>query len=159
MTPCHEPKSETGGPWKGGQTRLIPDSGFLIPDSPQPPTAGEPTTHPPNPPKGGQRGSVGLKAWLVLQKAAGVKAVPEGDPVFAYAQRVGIPAEFLDLAWQAFKRRYVEQYPDKRYRDWRRVFRNAVEGNWLRLWYVHPQSGYALTTVGVQARRMAQEAA
>ena len=80
--------------------------------------------------------------------------MPPDDPVFAYAQRVGIPREFLALGWRQFRHRYSEQHPGKRYRDWRRVFRNAVEGNWLKLWWLDPASGqYALTTVGLQAQR------
>ena len=96
-------------------------------------------------------GKIGLKAWLEDVKAKGEKAIPEGDPVFAYADSVGIPREFLSLAWVEFKTRYTA--PDaKRYTDWRAVFRKAVRGNWLKLWYADGDT-YALTTVGVQARR------
>lgn len=96
--------------------------------------------------------AVGLKAWLETVKAAGEKPIPEGDPVFDYAERVGIPDDFLRLAWLEFRHRYTQ--PDaKRYRDWRRVFRKAVEGNWLKLWFAQPDGAYALTTVGIQAQR------
>ena len=104
-------------------------------------------------PKKKRGGAVSLKAWLVDIKANGAKPVPEGDPVFAYAERVGIPSEFLALAWAGFKHRYVVQHPDKRYTDWRRVFRNAVEGNWLKFWWVDGNNAYVLTTVGAQAKR------
>ena len=104
-------------------------------------------------------GPCGLKAWLDRERQAGRKPVPADDAVFGWAERVGLQRELLDLAWLAFRRRYLVQYPDKRYRDWRRVFRNAVEGNWLRLWYCDPREGFALTTVGVQAKRTLVEAA
>ena len=100
-----------------------------------------------------------IKDWAEAVKARGEKLIPEGDPVFAYAERVGLPSEFLDLAWLAFRRRYIVQHPAKRYTDWRRVFRNCVEGNWLKLWYADQHGAYALTTVGIQAQRAAQEAA
>lgn len=107
----------------------------------------------PQPPKGG-KSATSLKAWLQAVKTAGEKPVPEDDPVHGYAEKVGLPHEFLALAWVQFKHRYGVQHPDKRYRDWRRVFRNAVEGNWLKLWYVDPANGqYGLTTVGLQAKR------
>lgn len=114
-------------------------------------------TNTPQPP--GRGAAIGLRAWLDRIRAGGEKAIPEGDPVFGYADKVGIPADFLALAWQAFKVRYTALYPDKRYRDWRRVFRRAVAENWLRLWYADPVAGYALTTVGVQAQRQHREAA
>lgn len=113
---------------------------------------------PPNPPNSGGK-PVGLKAWIDGVRAAGDKAIPADDPVFSYADRVGLQHAFVVLAWSAFKHRYLTQHPNKRYKDWRRVFRNAVEGNWLRLWYVEPAGTYALTTVGIQAQRSQQAAA
>jgi Protein of unknown function (DUF1376) len=114
----------------------------------------------PQPPEGGKarrrksEGPVGLKAWLAAIKARGEKAIPDDDPVLAYALRIGLPHEFLHLAWQQFRHRYLRQHPGKRYTDWRRVFRNSVEGNWLKLWWLDPAtSAYALTTVGLQAQR------
>ena len=115
----------------------------------------------PQPPEGGKKrrkpnpeGSTCLRTWLEGLKTRQEQPVPPDDPVFAYAQRVGMPREFLALGWRQFRHRYTEQHPGKRYSDWRRVFRNAVEGNWLKLWWLDPASGqYALTTVGLQAQR------
>lgn len=113
----------------------------------------KPEEIPPIPPRGGKTPAIGLKAWIVAVKAQGEAPIPEGDPVFAYAEDVGIPREFLALAWGEFKHRY-SQPEAKRYRDWRAVFRKAVRGNWLKLWWLDAGSGvYALTTVGEQARR------
>jgi len=183
--PCHEKhngesakeramKNARQSKWR--QTRgANVDAGPSTPPSTPPPT--EPTTPPstdasrdrlpekrreevipPNPPKTGGK-PVGLKAWIEGIRAAGERAVAADDPVFAYADRVGLRHDFVVLAWSAFKHRYLVQHPAKRYRDWRRVFRNSVEGNWLRLWYADPAGGYALTTVGIQAQRAQQEAA
>jgi len=111
----------------------------------------------PQPPKGG-RSAVSLKTWADAVKAAGEKLIPEDDPVFAYSDDAGIPRDYLDLAWVAFKRRYTVQHPGKRYKDWRRVFRNYVEGNWGRLWFVDDAGGYTLTATGKQAQRALQAA-
>lgn len=119
---------------------------------PEPEPEPEEKQIPPNP-QGGKRPAVGLKAWLSDIKASGAKPVPEGDPVFAYAERVGIPSEFLALAWFGFKHRYLTQHPDKKYKDWRRTFRNAVESNWLKFWWVDGSGAYALTTAGQQAKK------
>jgi len=111
----------------------------------------------PIPPDGGKKSAaVGLKSWLEAVKAKGEKSIAETDPVFTYAAEVGIPSDFLRLAWLEFRHRYSQ--PDaKRYRDWRAVFRKAVRGNWLKLWFVGADGVYGLTTVGHQAQRAHEE--
>jgi hypothetical protein len=110
----------------------------------------------PHTPKGAKT-AVSLKTWLESLEAEGVTPIPPDDPVFAYAASVGIPIDFLRLAWLEFRHRYGQ--PDaKRYRDWRAVFRKAVRGNWLRLWWLDAASQqYGLTTIGMQAKRAHEE--
>jgi hypothetical protein len=92
-----------------------------------------------------------LKAWMAEIKAAGEKALPEEDPIFEYAKSVGLPYDFLRLAWREFVAKHSEPNA-KRQKDWRAHFRNAVRGNWAKLWWVD-ESGYRLTTAGEQAKR------
>lgn len=102
---------------------------------------------------------VTLAEWLQAMHETGQKAVPNTDPVFAYAREIGLPAEFLHLAWAEFKARYtsepVKGQRQKTYTDWRAVFRKAVREGWLKLWYLDGQH-YALTAAGQQAQRAAQ---
>ncbi|RFF46203.1 helix-turn-helix domain-containing protein [Xanthomonas campestris] len=79
-------------------------------------------------------------------------AIRADDPVFEWAEKAGIPDDFIELAWLSFADRYSGNR--KRYVDWRAVFRNAVRGNWQKVWYLNPQTGYALTTIGEQYRRV-----
>lgn len=60
----------------------------------------------------------------------------------------------LRLCWIEFRSRYSEPGA-KRYKDWRSVYRKAVRGNWLKLWFCN-QEGYTLTTAGLQAQRALQ---
>lgn len=137
-------------------TDVTRDSAGVTPESSTDNRIPEPIEIPPIPPKGGKP-AIGLKAWLDAVKAAGKAPIPDDDPVFAYAGEVGIPPEFLRLAWLEFRHRYT-QPEAKRYRDWRGVFRKAVRGNWGKLWWLDPSCGqYALTTVGMQAQRAHQE--
>jgi hypothetical protein len=126
----------------------------------------EPKT--PHTPQGGQPGeqdespkrktAVSLQTFLAECKRAGEKPIPDGDPVFAYADKVGLPHEFLGLHWREFKDRY--QAPDaKRYKAWRTVFLKSVKCNWLKLWYLNGDGQYVLTTAGQQAQRAHREAA
>jgi hypothetical protein len=123
---------------------------------------------PPIPPGGGQPGeqdeatkrkaAVSLKTFLDECRKAGVQPIPNDDPVFAYADKVKLPHEFLALQWAEFKDRYLQ--PDaKRYKAWRAVFRKSVQCNWLKLWYIAADGSYVLTTQGQQAQRSHKEAA
>lgn len=84
--------------------------------------------------------------------------IPETHSVIGYARRIGLPDDMLYLAWEVFRDRYAEN-PTKRYLDWPHVFRNAIEGNWLKLWYCDQAGSYLLTTAGLQAQRAYAEAA
>lgn len=88
--------------------------------------------------------------WLTECKAAGQKPVPPEDGVFTYAEEIGLPDDFVRLAWIEFGRKYRE--PGARtYVDWRQHFRNAVRENWYRLWYRNAEgTGWCLTARGMQ---------
>lgn len=104
--------------------------------------------------------AVCLKTWLQNIKAAGEKPVPEDDSIFEYADQVGIPIEFLRLCWAEFKDQYVNGgRSSKRYTDWRQTFRNAVRGNWFRLWALDAEGKAILTTQGRFAERRHEEKA
>lgn len=105
---------------------------------------------------GSPRSARTLRVWMADEKAAGRPAMPKTDPVFAYAAEVKLPREFLAVAWWEFRTRYLER--EKRYSNWRRVFRGAVRANWLKLWYLGSDGTYALTTVGIQAQRALEAA-
>lgn len=139
----------------------------VISESDQIPTKNqEPITkeEPPIPPKGGEpveqkrKAAISLQTFLSDCRSTGAKPIPDDDPVFAYADKVKLPADFLSLQWREFKDRY--QLPDaKRYKAWRTVFLKSVKGNWFKLWFVGADGNYSLTTVGQQAQRNHAEAA
>jgi hypothetical protein len=74
-------------------------------------------------------------------------------PVWDYAAKVGLPEEFVMLAFQVFKDRYLNSEKGKRktYRDWRLAFLNAIKADWFRLWRVDADGRYCLTSAGLQA--------
>lgn len=95
-----------------------------------------------------------------IQFSTWVKSLPEGedaippdDPVFQFAADAGIPEDMLALAWAWFERTYTGSRKSKRYTDWRQVFRNAVEGNWPRVWRFTPDGQCVLTSEGEMLRR------
>ena len=76
--------------------------------------------------------------------------IPEDDPIFDYAKKVGIPLEFLKLGWIQFK---SLQKPEKKQKDWRHVFREYVRRNFLKVWFIDNNGNYCLTTLGKQLQR------
>jgi len=80
-------------------------------------------------------------------------AIAADDPIMVETEAAGVPAEFMALAWQVFKR----DWANKRQKDWRATFRNAIRGNWLKIWWFDQATEQCrLTTAGEQARRSFQ---
>lgn len=99
--------------------------------------------------------SIALLTYLENCKSKNVKAIPENDAVFKYADDAGISRDFLRLQWLEFKDRYTEPGAKKQ-KSWPQTFRNSVRGNWYKLWYANNDGGYSLTTTGQQAKKIHQ---
>jgi hypothetical protein len=126
----------------------------LVASSNAPSPSPSPSKREAPPKKPGGSSPIELKTFIAQCKATGVAAIPAGDPVFTYADSVGLSREFIALAWEWFK----DRMEGKRKKDWRAHFRNAVKENWPKLWYrVSADDGWALTTAGIQAQ-LAQQA-
>ena len=91
--------------------------------------------------------------WCEEVKAKGERFISDYRPVWEYAQKVGLPEEFVMLAFQVFKDRYTNGEKGKRktYADWRLAFLNAIKSDWFRLWRVDADGRYCLTSAGLQA--------
>lgn len=96
-----------------------------------------------------------FRAWI--KSLNGSVAIPADHHVWSYAERAGIPREFVELAWEAFGRKYAADTAV--YIDWAGVFRKAVEGNWMRVWYVDGAGNYMLTSAARQLQRVLQSEA
>lgn len=68
-------------------------------------------------------------------------------PVLAFAERVGLPTEWVELGWTQFKRDHIDRQ-DKRQLDWLGTFANYVRKGWLGIWQTKRDGGYYLTTQG-----------
>lgn len=118
------------------------------PTAPAELSLGEPPAPTPKPAK---RTAVKLDTWLATLGDA--DAIPADDPIFDYARQTGIPVDFLELSWLRFCEDMRQR--GKLQRDWRAHYRNAVRGNWFKLWWFAPDGSCQLTTTGEQARRAA----
>lgn len=97
-------------------------------------------------------GKCNLQTFLDDCTAAGEDPIPADDAVFAYADRIGLPRDYVALAWAWFKARYATKQQTG-IKGWRQTFRNAVEGNWPKFWFADDAGGWGLTTAGKQAQR------
>lgn len=104
--------------------------------------------------------TIPLAAYLSKCAETDTDAIPADDPIYAWAESVCLPAEYLELAWAWFKAKYGPggDRASKKYTDWRAVFRNSVKDNWGKLWAIDASGAYFLTTTGKQAQ-MARRAA
>ena len=105
---------------------------------------------PPITPQGGlsvsKRSPVALRTFITACKESGVKSIPEDDPVFNFADQAGIDDEWVRICWREFVARYADT--GKKYTDWRKTFRNAVRGNWFKIWYMDAEGKMMLTSQG-----------
>ena len=97
-----------------------------------------------------RRAELSFTDWLGACKESGEKAITEGDPIFDYAEKQGLPVDFIRFAWLEFRRKYGDS--TKKQKDWRGHFRNAVRENWYGIWF-DKDGEYTLTTRGKQVKR------
>lgn len=91
--------------------------------------------------------------WLEACKQAGEQPITAEDSIFDYANKVGLPIDFVRFAWIEFKRKNVEK--KNKQKDWRAHFRNAVRENWYGIWF-EKDGGWMLTTRGKQIKKELQ---
>ncbi len=90
-----------------------------------------------------------LDEWIA--SLDGEEAIVANDPIFDYANKAGIPDEFMEICWHRFCEQMRAEQRKKK--DWRAHFRNAVRGNWFKLWWFDQANNrFQLTTAGEQAR-------
>ena len=104
---------------------------------------------PAKPSKRKPRTDTTLQDWLT--SLDGEDAIQQDDTILQELTKAGVPEDFQVLYWQHFKRLHIES--GKRQKDWRAAFRNAVRGNWYKLWWFTADGECKLTTAGEQARR------
>lgn len=68
-------------------------------------------------------------------------------PVVAYAEKVGIPLEWIELGWHAFVQDHQGR-ADKLQADWLATFAVYIRKGWLDIWKAKKGGGYFLTTRG-----------
>jgi len=100
-----------------------------------------------------KKSAITLKQFLDTCKEKSEMPIPGYDPVFEYADTVGLDEEMIVACWKEFKIDYLAT--SKKYKDWRQVFRKCVRGNWKKLWYLKAGEAPQWTTAGEQARRVA----
>lgn len=101
--------------------------------------------------------AVTFKTFLSQCKEQGIVAIPEDDPVFAYAEKAQIPQGYIALAWGEFKNAHMDSKIRKI--DWRAHFRNAVRRNWYKLWWFKGEECILSSTGAQNLNVMQAEAA
>lgn len=134
-------------------TSATPEAGFR---NPLKPASANTSVNHQEPSEGKKRrsrsGEITFSEWLDQIRASGQKPISDYLTVWDYAEKIGLPAEFVEIAWLKFRERYLDDptYTDKRYTDWRKHLLNSIKGNWFHLWF-RKDDAFLLTTAGQQA--------
>lgn len=102
--------------------------------------------------KRGARAKLTFSAWRTTAE----DPFTEGNRIDRYAEKVGLPDEFVTLAWKRFEDLHTNgpKESKKVQADWLATFENYLKGNYLRLWWFdHAEGSYKLNVTGVQAQR------
>lgn len=118
-------------------------------------------TNTPIPPGGGSSSpktratAIALQTFLDECAAKGERPLRDYTPLWEYAKAAGLSLDLVALAWIEFRRRFGPggTKEARRQKNWRQTFRNYVENNYLKLWFVDGNGEYVLTTQGQQARK------
>lgn len=90
--------------------------------------------------------------WMAALKASGKKPIPEGHAVFAYADSISLPIEYVRLCWLKFKQKFTGA--KKKYEDWAAAFHVYVRENYLKVWFHDAANDcWKLTTAGIQLQK------
>lgn len=169
-TKCRENGKAGGRPVKRKTTAVVepvpemPAMGLASPAASKPyavPSAESKKPASPEPAPSSRR-MVTFVQWREAVKAKGEKQISGYQPMVDYAEKTGLPLDFISLAWDVFRRRFIEdeKAKKKKYINWRATFLNYIKGNYLKLWaWSDLDNCYVLTTVGQQADREHREAA
>jgi hypothetical protein len=105
-------------------------------------------------PKRERKPRIALKTFLAACKANGVKPVTSYAPLMLHVDRVGLSADFLELAWDVFRSEHLDggSNAGRLQADWQRHFANYVTKGYYRLWVCKPDGSFELTSTGQQAR-------
>lgn len=109
-------------------------------------------------PKRERKTRTALKTFLETCRQAGEPAISQYKPLLEYAEGIGLPMEFVQIAWNQFKADHMPggKNQARLQAEWRRHFLNYVEKNYFRIWYSTADDTWALTTVGIQAQKSQQ---
>ena len=126
-------------------SRDTPDhgSGRTIKELPVEPSKGR--SSPAKPKNRTRKQELTLREWIA-QQPKGVELIGPEHPARVFAAKAQIPEGWVALAFKAFTDKHLDS--GKRYKDWGQAFRNAVAGNWEKVWFMAESGQWMLTTVG-----------
>ena len=96
-----------------------------------------------------------LPEFLIQCKENNESAIRKDDPIFDYAEGIGLPEKFLHLFWIDFRStpKLDKSGKVKKQADWRAAFRNHVKKGWQGVWRIDNSGNFYLTTLGKQLEK------
>ncbi len=91
--------------------------------------------------------------WAATMNEKGESLIPEDHYIFETASKMGIPDDFLFLAWRVFKEYYTTDNL-KKYTDWRKHFATYVKNNYAKIWEFNRDGECYLNAKGKQYQNL-----
>ena len=89
-----------------------------------------------------------LKSYLEKCKSENVEAIPIDSVVFRNADKIGLPHEFVNVAWFCFKSFWLEGKPLSAKSNWLIAFNNCLTNDGYGSYRKNQQGEFYLTTKG-----------
>ena len=154
---CRTPESELRSPNSESRTPPYLSSPLLSPPTESSAAAdaaaADPKPSAQQPKPRAKRESKPLQTLKTYRDGGGLLVRPGDDPIREYADRIGLPEDFLRIAVHAFDAKYKPT--GQQQASWPQHFRNYVQANWGKLWW-DDAGTWRLTTAGKQAERELQ---
>jgi hypothetical protein len=100
-----------------------------------------------------RRGKITFTQWR--ESHGDADAIPANHHALRYAQAIGLPQPFVELAWDWFESEYANS--KKLYADWGTHFRKSLEQCWCKYWAMNRQTKEFFLTLQGQQAKIARE--
>jgi hypothetical protein len=107
-----------------------------------------------DPGKKKRRGKITFAQWR--ESHGDEDPIPANHHALLYADTIGLPRAFVELAWDWFEVRYTGTRD--LYVDWGTHFRKSLEGCWCKYWQMNRETKeFFLTLAGRQAQLLKEK--
>ena len=115
------------------------------------------SVEPPAPKKIPHSKRMALKTYIANCDKQNTDPIPKDSIVFENAEKLGLPYDFVLVAWERFKDHWIENKPAATKTDWIATFNNCLKGDGYGA-YHRGDEGFYMTTKGKNTKLLMEAA-